>query len=262
MTAKTILLQNIINITSTVTANLIRDFYEIEYLQSSSKGPWRFAANALKFTELRLSEKINRAYPEATIISNGKELFKGNSDIVFTLCPIDGYANFTRALRYFSCVVAIDKIKDNEKETIASLIYAPILGEIFYAEKNNGAWFSKTNENIQKSFRLRCTMNKELPYASFASYNLDNNLQQQVAGFTNLANNNLNLKASSIMAAYVAAARFDSFFVKFDNEAIKKAATLMVKEAGGYNLDYNYQHSKNDDNKLILTASEIAKNYK
>ena len=50
--------------------------------------------------------------------------------------PIDGTTNFLHGVPHFAISIAL-KSKD---EIISGLIYDPIKDEMFYAEKNNGAF--------------------------------------------------------------------------------------------------------------------------
>ena len=117
---------------------LIRDFGELEKLQVSKKGPADFVTNSDLKTEKIIIEELKRAKPNYSVISeeNGDEnnKLKNNRWIID---PIDGTINFY-GIPHFAISIAL---KSND-EIVSGLIFDPIKNEIFYAEKNNGAFFN------------------------------------------------------------------------------------------------------------------------
>ena len=125
-----------------------------------------------------------------------------------------------------------------KKETIVSgVIFDPIKNEIFYAEKESGAYFNNQ--------RIRVSKKKDLNECLFGS-NLD--------GVKNLE---LNLRISGSAAldlAYVASGRLDGYFQKNLNIWDIAAGALMVKEAGGIVNDLNKYSANNIDIRASSSA--------
>ena len=126
---------------------LIRDFGEVEKLQVSVKGPSDFVTNADKKAEKIIIEELSKSRKKFSIISEEIGEIK-NSDInnVWIIDPIDGTINFLHGVPHFAISIAL---KSNN-EIISGLIFDPIKNEMFYAEKNNGAYFNNKRMKVSR----------------------------------------------------------------------------------------------------------------
>ena len=128
---------------------LIRDFGEVENLQVSMKGPSDFVTNADKKVEKILIEELLKAKKNFSILSEETGFIKNKDEKnMWIIDPIDGTTNFLHGVPHFC--VSLGLILDNE--IVAGVIYDPIKDEIFYAEKNNGAYYN--NHRVRVSKRL------------------------------------------------------------------------------------------------------------
>ena len=130
---------------------LIRDFGEIEKLQVSKKGPSDFVTNSDIKTEKIIIEELKKAKPHYSIISeeNGIEVNKDKKN-TWIIDPIDGTVNFLHGIPHFAISIAL---KSNE-EIISGIVFDPIKNEMFYAEKNNGAYFNNQRVRVSKKMIL------------------------------------------------------------------------------------------------------------
>jgi len=126
---------------------LIRDFGEIEKLQVSIKGPSDFVSNADLKAEKIIIEELKKARPYYSIISeeDGSEKNKDKNN-TWIIDPIDGTTNFLHGIPHFAISIAL---KSND-EIVSGLIYDPIKDEMFYAEKDNGAFLITKELEFQK----------------------------------------------------------------------------------------------------------------
>ena len=126
---------------------LIRDFGEIEKLQVSKKGPLDFVTNSDLKTEKIIIEELNKGRPDYSIISeeNGIKKNKDNKN-TWIIDPIDGTVNFLHGIPHFATSIALK----HENEIISGLIFDPIKDEMFYAEKNNGAYLNNKRIRVSK----------------------------------------------------------------------------------------------------------------
>ena len=127
---------------------LIRDFGEIEKLQVSKKGPKDFVTNSDLKVEKIIIEELKKARPNYSILSeeNG---YNENKDLKnkWIIDPIDGTINFLHGIPHFAISIALM----TNGEIVSGLVYDPIKDEMFFAEKNNGAYFN--NHRIRVSNR-------------------------------------------------------------------------------------------------------------
>ena len=131
---------------------LIRDFGEVEKLQVSSKGPLDFVSNADTKAEKIIIDELSKSRKNYSILSeeDGSKINK-DRDNVWIIDPIDGTTNFLHGVPHFSISIAL---KSNN-EIVSGLVYDPIKDEMFYAEKNNGAYFNNQRIRVSKKKKLR-----------------------------------------------------------------------------------------------------------
>ena len=130
---------------------LIRDFGEIEKLQVSKKSPTDFVTNADFKTEKIIIQELKKARPTYSIISEelGIEKSKDKNN-TWIIDPIDGTVNFLHGIPHFAISIAL---KSNN-EIVSGLIFDPIKNEMFYAEKNNGAYFNNQRIRVSKKKKI------------------------------------------------------------------------------------------------------------
>ena len=192
---------------------LIRDFGEVEKLQVSVKGPTDFVTNADKKAEKIIIEELSKSRKKFSILSEEIGEIK-NSDInnVWIIDPIDGTTNFLHGVPHFAISIAL---KSNN-EIISGLIFDPIKNEMFYAEKNNGAYFNNKRMKVSKKKIL-----EECLFATGGKKEIKSDLNTRKSG------------SAALDIAYVAAGRYDGYFQNHLNLWDIAAGIIMVKEAGG-----------------------------
>jgi myo-inositol-1(or 4)-monophosphatase len=217
---------------------LIRDFGEVEKLQVSIKGPSDFVSNADLKAEKIIIEELKKGRPEYSIISeeDGSEINK-NQKNTWIIDPIDGTTNFLHGIPHFAISIALKK----DNEIVSGLIYDPIKDEMFYAEKENGAFFNNQ--------RIRVSKRKEIESCLFATNYRDNikfNFPTRQSG------------SAALDMAYVATGRYDGFFQNNLNIWDIAAGIVIIKEAGGAINEIDLSKNKN----IPIRASSTAINSK
>ena len=204
---------------------LIRDFGEIEKLQVSKKGPSDFVTNSDLKVEKILIEELEKARPNFSFISEEKGI-KINKDInnTWIIDPIDGTINFLHGIPHFAISIALK----SDNEIVSGLIYDPIKDEMFYAEKNNGAFLNNQ--------RIRVSNKNNLDDCLFAV----GGKMMNEPDFTNRKSG-----SAALDLAYVAAGRYDGYFQKNLNLWDIAAGIVLVQEAGGIFKDLNLDNIKN-----------------
>ena len=196
-----------------VSKVIIRDFGEIENLQVSKKGPRDFVTKTDRRAEEIIIEELSKSKKNFSFITEESGILK-NTDVdnVWIIDPIDGTTNFLHGIPHFAISLAL-KINN---EIVSGIIFDPIKNEMFYAEKNNGAYFNNQRIRVSKK----------------------NNLEECLFG-TNIEGvklTNLNVRCSgsaSLDLAYVSAGRLDGFFQNKLNIWDIAAGILLIEEAGG-----------------------------
>ena len=214
--------------------SVIRDFGEVEKLQVSKKGPYDFVTKTDKHVEKILIEELSKTkknysfLTEETGVINNKD-----KENIWIIDPIDGTNNFLHGIPHFAISIALK----SKEELVSALIFDPIKDEMFFAEKDKGAFLNNQ--------RLRVSKKNSLDDCLFAS------------NHEGLKFSDLNMRCSGSAAldlAYVASGRLDGYFQNTINLWDIAAGILLVQEAGGHVNDVD----KFDINKINIRASSDA----
>jgi len=214
---------------------LIRDFGEVENLQVSSKGPKDFVTNSDVKVEKIIIEELNKARPNYSILSEETGIQRNqDANNTWIIDPIDGTINFLHGVPHFAISIAL---KSNN-EIVSGIIYDPIKDEMFYAEKNNGAFFNNQ--------RIRVSKKNKIEDCLFVTGNKIKIIPDLIFRKTGSA---------ALDMAYVAAGRYDGYF-QYDIKLWDIAAGIVIiKEAGGIVSEIDL--SNNYIEKIITSSTDI-----
>ena len=212
---------------------LIRDFGEIEKLQVSKKGPTDFVTNSDLRTEKIIIEELKKARPHYSVITeeSGTEIGKDKKN-TWIIDPIDGTVNFLHGIPHFAISIAL---KSNN-EIVSGLIFDPIKNEMFYAEKNNGAFFNNHRIRVSKKNKLNDCL-----FVTGGKIMKEPDLPYRKSG------------CAALDMAYVAAGRYDGYFQHGLSIWDLAAGIILVKEAGGITNKINLSITENLN---VIASSE------
>ena len=215
--------------------SVIRDFGEVEKLQVSKKGPRDFVTKTDKLVEKILIDELSKTKKNYSFLSEEIGSIKNkDQENIWIIDPIDGTTNFLNGIPHFAISIAL-KIKN---EIVSGVIYDPIKDEMFYAEKNNGAYLNNK--------RIRVSKKNNLDNCLFAT------------GGKNEVKTKLNIRkfeSASLDLAYVAAGRYDGFFQKNLSLWDVAAGLILIKESGGKINEINLE--KNNNVKIYASNNSI-----
>ena len=219
---------------------LIRDFGEVEKLQVSKKGPRDFVTNSDLKVEKIIIEELEKARPNYSFISEERGI-KANKDLENTwiIDPIDGTINFLHGVPHFAISIALK----SKNEIVSGLIYDPIKDEMFFAEKDNGAFFNNQ--------RIRVSNKNNIDDCLFAT---GGKLKTEVDFPTRKTG------CAALDLAYVASGRYDGYFQKDINLWDIAAGIILIKEAGGVINDIDLSNLENIN--VIASNSNIGPKFK
>ena len=231
---------------------LIRDFGEIENLQVSIKGPGDFVTASDKKVEKILIDELQKARPNYSILS--EEIGKINNDESFKwiIDPIDGTANFLHGIPHFAISIGLE----HDGEIICGIIYDPIKDEMFVAEKGNGSYLN--NQRIRVSSRSKlenCIIFTGGPKRESKDRDLAINEYNKFSSKVLIPIRKMG--SASLDMAYVAAGRCDGFWQRNLNYWDIAAGIILVKEAGGFVMDFNGNDEYIENKNILVTNSKI-----
>ncbi|MBV1703825.1 MAG: inositol monophosphatase [Hyphomicrobiales bacterium] len=209
---------------------LQRDLGELANLQVSLKGPGDFVTAADRRAEKVLFEELSKARPGyGFLMEEGGAVEGADKTHRWLIDPLDGTTNFLHAIPIFAISVALER----EGQVVAGVVYNPATGEMYVAEKGQGAF----GENR----RLRVAQRKALPDAligfgvaplarAAGHPRLKRELSEVMARVANVRR----MGSAALDLCAVAAGRLDAYWERDLNAWDIAAGSLIVREAGGY----------------------------
>lgn len=217
---------------------LIRDFGEIEKLQVSKKGPRDFVTKTDTRIESILIDELSKSKKNYSFITEETGNIKNRDKNNFWIIdPIDGTTNFLHGIPHFAISIALK----SENQIMSGVIFDPIKDEMFFGEKNKGAFLNNQRLKVSNKNSLDdCLFSSNHQGVKFSS------LHMRYSG------------SAALDLAYVASGRLDGFFQKKLSLWDVAAGYLMIQEAGGVVNDI----SKLNTNNIEIKASSEAINIK
>jgi myo-inositol-1(or 4)-monophosphatase len=210
-------------------SRLARDFGEVENLQISRKGPADFVTHADVKAEAVLREELSTARPDfGFLMEESGETAGRDKTQRWIVDPLDGTINFMHGIPHFAISIALEQ----NGQIVAGLVYEPVNGNMFHAEKGRGAFLNDRRLRVSaRSQLIDAVVATGIPHhgrhgqAQFLS--ILSHLMTKVSGVRRFG-------AASLDLAYVAAGRCDAFWETGLAPWDIAAGILIVKEAGGF----------------------------
>jgi len=133
---------------------------------------------------------------------------------------------------------AISIALKSNNEIVSGLIFDPIKNEMFYAEKNNGAFFNNKRVRVSKKNQI-----DDCLFVTGGKLRDEPNLPYRKSG------------CAALDMAYVASGRYDGYFQQNLNLWDIAAGIVLVKEAGGIVNKIDLSINKNI--KIIASSTDI-----
>lgn len=148
------------------------------------------------------------------------------------LDPLDGTANFTRGIPLFAVSIQVETLPSSEP--VWGVVYEPMTGRCFYAEKGRGAFLNKSRIETNRSRRLEdCLFYLDLHFgADKAKMNkFIGRLRKIGTSFKTFRT----LGSCALALSYTAMGTLDGFLDLSKNSRIVDiaAGVLILEEAGG-----------------------------
>ncbi len=177
---------------------------------------------------------IKKNFPEHQILSEESGRNRKVSDYFWIIDPIDGTTNFSMHNPLWSISLAIAF----KGKLILGLIYAPILGEFYEAEKGKGSYLFVG----QKKKRLHVShIKKGKVLNTFCHGRDEKHVRRAIKYYAYQKLHALDcrqLGSAALELAFVAAGRIESIIIPGANAWDVAAGVLLVREAGGRVTDF------------------------
>jgi myo-inositol-1(or 4)-monophosphatase len=170
---------------------------------------------------------LKERFPSHGFLSEERESSNLGAETIWIIDPLDGTVNYARNIPHFSVSIAAYQ----DYAIIAGVIFHPMTGELFVAEKGKGAFLQNTPISVSKGKNLSSSL-----LASGFPYNVHQNPMNCIEVFSHFLQGGTPIRrlgSAALDLAYTAAGRFDAYWETTLQPWDVAAGILLVEEAGG-----------------------------
>jgi myo-inositol-1(or 4)-monophosphatase len=180
-----------------------------------------------KRVEKYIVAEIKKVHPDHGIIGEETGRTETGSDCWWIIDPIDGTTSFVHGQPYYAVSIAFRQ----GGELKAGVVHAPALGQLFSAEKGQGAWLNERRIQVSATRQMK----ESVLGTGFACLRagLEKNNMLYLNRIMPAIRDIRRCGSAAIDLAYVAAGKFDGFWEMNLNIYDIAAGVLLVTEAGG-----------------------------
>ena len=222
---------------------LVRDFNEIENLQSSLRGSTRFANETYKKVKKSLIIALNQLKPDYDTIFSDTNSESTNSKNAWFIIPIDGFKNFAHGVPHF-CIST--SVIENSIVT-TTVIYDPIKDEMFYSFKGKGAYLNDSRIRVSSRNRFDDSLLSIYVNSNDTKNKADRDLINKFSAIRQTGCNSLDL-------CYVACGRYEVHLNNNISQFNLVFFKLILEEAGGIIIE------KTNANNVLIATNSLYKN--
>ncbi len=210
----------------------LQRFFNGEFKITNKEGINNPVTEADHAAEKAIIDIIQQNYPDHFILSEETGEIVTDSEYKWIIDPIDGTINFANGIPI--CCVSIGLEKNGEM--IMGAVYAPLLNELYFAQKGFGASLNAKKINVgNKTKVIDSCLVTGFPYTYLDTAN------GPLQVFEKLIRKGVpvrRLGSAAIDLCWVAAGRFDGFYEHKLAAWDSAAGFLIVQEAGGKVSDF------------------------
>ena len=186
-----------------------------------------------KQTEDFIVGEILKRYPDHAIFAEESGKSDKSGEYCWVIDPIDGTTSFVHQQPFYSISIALKK----GDETVLGVVYAPKMGEMFWAEKGSGSFMNGEPVKVSSHDKL---INSVLAtgFACLRAGMKNNNL----AAFCRIAPEIRGIRrygSAALDLAYTACGKLDGFWEMNLKPYDVAAGIIILQEAGGQVTDFN-----------------------
>lgn len=198
----------------------------------SFKSPKDIVTVADRRVEEFLVTSIRKAYPTHGILGEETGATRGSGHFRWIIDPIDGTTSFVHDQPFYGVSIALEK----GGEIIYGAVYAPVLDELFYAEKGRGAFLNNREISISPTPAL----DQAVMATGFACLRAGWE-QNNLAHLSRIAPKLRDVRrygSAALDLCYTACGRLDGYWEMNLNLYDIAAGVLILREAGGIVSDF------------------------
>ena len=223
------------------------------------KGDADLVTAADRASEALIIDRLQARFPRHDVVGEEGARRETGSDYKWYVDPLDGTTNFAHGFPVFCISMGLE----HKGQLIAGVVYDPTRGEMFAAEKGNGAYLNQRRIHVSKTARLP----ESLLATGFPSHKRHKNPNIHFYHQITLRTHGVRRAGSAALdLASVASGRFDGFWEFNLNPWDLSAGVLLVEEAGGQVTGFFGQPFRLPDRDVVasngLIQAELLREFK
>jgi myo-inositol-1(or 4)-monophosphatase len=218
----------------TAGAYLTRNFRRNHRDRATLKFKHEIATQADLGAEKIILSLLRKNFPQHQILSEEAGFVGKKSDYFWLVDPLDGTTNYSMQNPLWSISIALAY----KKEIILGVVYAPLLGELFVAEKGRGATLNG------KKIHVSHTSNFHRSLLTFCHGHREKDIKRAIRAYNYFKLKGFDtrqLGSAAIETCFVATGRTESIMIPGTHPWDVAAGALIVEEASGKVTDFQDQ---------------------
>jgi len=203
-------------------------------------------------SEKAIVAEIKKHFPDHNIVAEENKYEKIDSEYTWIIDPLDGTNNFVSRLPFFCSSVALAE----RGEIIVGVIYDAIRGELFTAEKGEGAYLNSKRiqvssiDNLEKALIITGFYYSRGEEMLATLENIKKFFLKRILGLRRLG-------AAALDLCYIASGRASGFWEFELSPWDFAAAKLIIEEAGGKVTGETGQEVRPDEKSFIVASNGL-----
>ena len=234
--------------------NVIMAHFPGEKRISYKEGRSNIVTDVDILSEEKIKALLQYEYPDFGIMTEESADIAGHSPYTWIIDPIDGTRNYAYGIPHFCVALALAR----GDELILGVVYDPVRGELFRAEKGNGAFLNDSPISVSTKTSL-----KESLIGFDMGYDAD--IGQEILGMASALWPevvSVRVMGSAALAlAYTACSRLDLYIHLYLYPWDLASGMLLIEEAGGVVTGLDGQRADIHSSTIIATNSEIHQDF-
>ena len=207
---------------------IILSYYSKNVNAVSKGSTYNLVTKADIASENKIISIIKDKFPGHSILTeeSGEEIHK--SDYCWVIDPLDGTNNFYHKFPMFCVSIALYK----KGKPLIGVVFDPLKKELFYAEKNEGAFLNNKKIKVSGTNKLSKSL-LALGFYYERGALMRKSLDQMKRFFYEDVHGIRRAGSAALDICYTACGRFDGYWELYLNPWDYAAGSLIVMEAGG-----------------------------
>jgi myo-inositol-1(or 4)-monophosphatase len=229
----------------------LKKFFNNKFKISHKDGVNNLVTEADHAAEAAIISVIKTNFPDHQILAEETGQHINDSNYKWIIDPIDGTVNFAHGIPLCSVAIGIEK----DGEIIMGSVYAPVLDELYFAEKGKGAFLNDQKICVsEETSVLKACLVTGFPYTYI---NMSNGPLDVFGRLIKKGIPVRRLGSACIDLCWVACGRFDGFYEHKLEPWDSAAGYLIVEEAGGKVTDHDGKKFSIYQHRILATNGKI-----